>query len=225
MKDAISTLKDGCEDERPYNALPLSSGGLSAGADDPLAGILDFSGANSLDSPGTISQSAPALDGLITLDQDNIRSFNEIQSQMMKIQELLPDIKDVNRRADLVNQLAPQLENQMSMLEEKIKSQSGQRLMMSQVVSNSEINNKQMSQQAELINQQNSKIKELEEQIQQIATQQQNNLSQMKEHLNQGQKSIAYGLNQQESKVEFNSQDMGILQNFSQGFDDQDRLE
>lgn len=34
--------------EKPYNSMPLSSSGLSAGADDPLVGILDLDGTNSM---------------------------------------------------------------------------------------------------------------------------------------------------------------------------------
>lgn len=79
MKDAIARLKDEHEMDRPFNGLPLSASGLSAGADDPLTGILDFSGANSASSVGSASiETSPSFDGLISLDAENIKSFNEI---------------------------------------------------------------------------------------------------------------------------------------------------
>lgn len=122
MRDAIARLQSTKEEDRPFNALPISAGGLSAGADDPLVGILDFSGANSISSVGALSiETSPSFDGLISLDAENIKSFNEINSQMDQIQKLLPTISDVNRRAELINKLAPELESAMTMLEDRIK--------------------------------------------------------------------------------------------------------
>lgn len=68
IREAINKLADPAEDERPYNSMPLSSSGLSAGADDPLAGILDLG--NTLDSvgAGALGDTKPSFDGLITLD-------------------------------------------------------------------------------------------------------------------------------------------------------------
>lgn len=52
------------EQHNPYNPLPLSSGGLSAGADDPTVGILDLS-----------ATPTPQY-----IDLDNFQSFNAIQN-------------------------------------------------------------------------------------------------------------------------------------------------
>jgi len=41
---------------------------------------------------------------------------------LTKIQELLPNIKDVSQRAGLVNEVAPQMEAAMDNLEKSIKS-------------------------------------------------------------------------------------------------------
>jgi len=59
-----------------YNPSPLSSGGMSAGADDPTVGILDL-------TPSSFNSAAPAqnfdLENIFG-GESNIQSFNSIQN-------------------------------------------------------------------------------------------------------------------------------------------------
>ena len=70
--------------------MPLSRTGQSAGATDPIMGVLDKD-FNSLTQKETS-----------VLNSENIKQYQEIQKQMDLIETLLPDIKDVSVRAGLV---------------------------------------------------------------------------------------------------------------------------